>query len=210
MVGYNRDFVRKARAKQKAAAQKKDPKPVSGEEPVRGPFESPEPGYGPDGKFDPKLYRADMATRWLGGYATKNPNGLMVRRYLKGGDETVGKAALAELLWDGECPPELLQLLAMYLAPTGHAFADRDFVLNRAQRRRGQIANADAIVQVGLTIWESTRAGETTTDAKAFAAATYGLGEEQIDAYWSEFRSRHLSGFEALERARAGGKNYGG
>jgi hypothetical protein len=113
---------------------------------------------------DPEQRRLDLASRWLFGYVApektvsiQGPDGKVDRPGLNvrkrppqnanpsGADEPNDRecrAALAELIWEGELPPEMRWRLAMLFAPTGHELADDEEFLESRRARPRQSSRA--------------------------------------------------------------------
>jgi len=199
MSGFNAKVQRKQRAEKRVLELRAamETGPVE-----RGPVTSPQPGVLSDGTFSSEQYRHDMAMRWLGGYVVERQNGLLTRVYLDGEDERDGRQALAELLWEGNPSEELVQLLAMYVAPEGSELADSDFRLKIESRRRGAARNSESVLQVGLFVMDEVKAGHSVEDSIATASTYFGLGKRQVKTYWARFRRSHESTFRELEASR--------
>ena len=60
--------------------------------------------------------KISLARAWLDGYVSER-KGYPASRYLEGDEDLHGRRALAELLRDGNAPPDILELLARSLMP---------------------------------------------------------------------------------------------
>lgn len=184
---------------------------------VDDPSSSPGP-TAPPSTTDPEQRRLDLASRWLFGYVAPEksvlipgPNGPVekpglnvrkrppIKKTTSEPDEPSDfacRAALAELLWNGELPPEMQWRLASMFAPDGHELADDEEYLTISARGRGKARGlntpegrrtaAGRKLQMAYFVNAVNVAGYGLSEAMAATAIRFAVTERTVEDAWAE------------------------